>query len=55
MLWYDMIDMIYVFTAIEFPPGGCGSQTCTKIGQWQHKKWNSKQNNKKYKITKYTK
>ena len=29
--------MIYLFTAIGFPPGGSGRKTCTKIVNRQHK------------------
>jgi len=26
---------VYLFTAVEFPPGGSGRWTCTKIGKRQ--------------------
>jgi len=39
--------MIYLFTAIRFPPDGSGQYTCTKIGRRQHKWRNNTQNNKK--------
>jgi len=35
--------MIYLFTVIGFPPGGSGRETCTKIGNRQHKRRNNTQ------------
>jgi ABC-type microcin C transport system permease subunit YejB len=42
----------YLFTAIEFAPGGSSWQTCTKIGKRQHTRGNNKQNNTKTQNTK---
>jgi hypothetical protein len=35
--WYrkTIYGILYLFTAIEFPPGGSGLKTCTKIGKRQ--------------------
>jgi len=39
--------MIYLFTAVGFPPGGTGRYTSIKIRNRQHKRRNHTQNNKK--------
>jgi len=41
--------MIYLFTAIGFPPGGSGRYTCTKIGKRIHKRGKINKKYKKYK------